>query len=195
MYAYLEGKLAELTPTYAVIDCAGVGYLLQISLSTYEKIQGQSNCKLHTYVNVREDEFSLYGFYSKIEKHTFELMITVSGIGPSTARTLLSTLPAEEFQSAILNGNVSLLKSVKGIGAKTAQRMVLELQDKMAKGADEFVSTMTNVNQNRDEAAAALVMLGFSKPMAEKALIKVTRNQGDTELSVEELIKLALKAL
>ena len=195
MYAYIKGQLAELTPTHAVIESNGVGYFLQITLATFEKIQGQENCRLYTYLNVREDELSLYGFYTKTEKSTFELMITVSGIGPSTARTLLSTLPAEEFQSAILSGNISLLKSVKGIGAKTAQRMVLELQDKLAKGTNEVIEVNSPKEQKRNEAVAALVMLGFTKPMAEKALIKVIKSNPQTDITVEQLIKLALKTL
>lgn len=195
MFAYLEGKLAEVTPTYAIVDCSGVGYMLNITLSTYEKIQGKNTCKLFTYVNVREDEFSLFGFHSMGERHIFELMISVSGIGPSTARTMLSTLPAEELQSAILSGNVALLKSVKGIGAKTAQRMVLELQDKMAKTAGEIQMPMGSGSVKKEEASAALVMLGFTRPMAEKAIIKVSKQRQGEDLSVEELIKLALKTI
>ena len=172
MYAYIKGQLAELTPTHAVIESNGVGYFLQITLATFEKIQGQENCRLYTYLNVREDELSLYGFYTKTEKSTFELMITVSGIGPSTARTLLSTLPAEEFQSAILSGNISLLKSVKGIGAKTAQRMVLELQDKLAKGTNEVIEVTHPKNKNETKPWPLWLCLVSQNQWPKRLLLK-----------------------
>lgn len=194
MYAFIEGELAELSPTHAVVNCLGVGYLLHISLTTFEEIQGKKACRLHTHLVVKEDDLSLYGFSNPNERHIFQMLITVSGIGPSTARTMLSTLPADELQHAILNGNVPLLKSVKGVGAKTAQRMVLELQDKLAKTSVE-VGVGSTTHHNRDEALNALVMLGFTKPMAEKALLKVSKQEGGNQLSVEDLIKQALKAL
>lgn len=196
MYAYLNGTLADVGPTHAVIDVNGVAYLLSISLNTYEKIQNEKQAKLFTYLWVKDDALSLFGFADKDEQSIFELMISVSGVGPNTARTILSTLTANEAVDAISQGNVSLLKSVKGIGAKTAQRMVLELQDKVVKtsGAEGFLG-ISAAQAQKEEALSALVMLGFAKNTADKALDKILKQNKGQELSVEQLIKLTLKSI
>ncbi|MGB0428835.1 MAG: Holliday junction branch migration protein RuvA [Bacteroidia bacterium] len=196
MYGYLKGDLAECSPTNALLDVNGVGYDLSISLYTFEKISNKKQIVLFTYLWVKDDALSLFGFFDKEEKAIFEMMITVSGIGPNTARTVLSTLSPSEVVSAISSGNVPLLKSVKGIGAKTAQRMVLELQDKLMKnGSGGQLDVMQAHDASREEAIAALVMLGFARNAAEKALARVIKNNSDDDLSVEQLIKLTLKAI
>jgi len=194
MYAYLKGQLADISPTDAVVDVNGVGYALSISLYTYERIVGKKDVILFTHLWVKEDQLSLFGFCDKEEKAIFELMITVSGIGPSIARTVLSTLSPSEVVSAISGGNVPLLKSVKGIGAKTAQRMVLELQDKIIKGVGTVDVTPLKDSKN-EEAITALTMLGFARNAAEKALAAVIKKHAGQDLSVEQLIKLTLKAI
>lgn len=194
MYAYLKGRLADISPTDVVVDVNGVGYALSISLYTYERINGKKEVILFTHLWVKEDQLSLFGFCDKEEKAIFELMITVSGIGPSIARTVLSTLSPSEVVSAISGGNVPLLKSVKGIGAKTAQRMVLELQDKIIKGVGTVDVTPLKDSKN-EEAIAALTMLGFARNAAEKALAAVIKKHAGEDLSVEQLIKLTLKAI
>ena len=194
MYAFVKGPIAECTPTNVVIDVNGVGYNLSISLYTYERISQLKQAQLFTHLWVKDDALSLFGFVDKEEKAIFELMITVSGVGPNTARTVLSTLSPSEVISAISQGNVPLLKSVKGIGIKTAQRMVLELQDKVMKGGSGQIDLSGAINPNQEEAIAALVMLGFAKNAAEKSLASVIKkNPGDH--TVEQLIKLTLKAI
>lgn len=195
MYAYLKGYLAECNPTSVVLDVNGVGYHLSISLYTFEKIAKLKEVQLFTHLWIKEDAHALFGFFDKEEKAIFELMITVSGIGPSTARTMLSTLSPSEVIAAISTGNVPLLKSVKGIGVKTAQRMVLELQDKVLKGGGSQGVILPAKDQNREEAVAALVMLGFARNAAEKALAIVIKTHPGEELTVEQLIKLTLKAI
>lgn len=195
MYAYIKGAIAECTPTHVVVDVNGIGYKLNISLHTFEKVSNKKEVILFTYLWVKEDALSLFGFASKEEQSIFELMITVSGIGPNTARTILSTLSPNEVIGAISTGNVPLLKSVKGIGAKTAQRMVLELQDKVMKVGDAQLASMQAHDAQREEAIAALVMLGFARNAAEKALGGVIKNNQGEDLTVEKLIKLSLKAI
>lgn len=195
MYAYVKGSVANCTPTEIVIDVNGVGYLLNISLHTFEKIGAKKEAILFTYLWVKDDGLSLFGFADKEEKAIFELMITVSGIGPNTARTILSTLSPNEVVGAISTGNVPLLKSVKGIGAKTAQRMVLELQDKVMKVGNAQLASLHANDSTREEAIAALVMLGFARNAAEKALASAIKNNPGEDLTVEKLIKLSLKAI
>ncbi|MFY0675185.1 MAG: Holliday junction branch migration protein RuvA [Bacteroidia bacterium] len=195
MYGYLRGDLVECSPTNALVDVGGVGYDLSISLNTYEKISSNKKVVLFTYLWVKEDALSLYGFADKEEKAIFELMITVSGIGPNTARTVLSTLSPNEVVGAISTGNVPLLKSVKGIGAKTAQRMVLELQDKVMKTGGTQLDVLQASDARREEAIAALVMLGFARNAAEKALGAVLKKHSGEDLTVEQLIKYTLKAI
>ena len=194
MITHIEGKLIEKTPTYAVIDCGGVGYLLHISLNTFSKLPVSGTCKIYSHLAIREDAHTLYGFVDQEERHLFRHLISVSGVGASTARMILSSLHPAEVHQAILNGNVPLLQSVKGIGAKSAQRIIVDLKDKLAKeGVISGISLPLN-NRIKDEALSALVMLGFAKNVAERAVDKVVKSEGDS-LLVEQLIKLALKNL
>ena len=194
MYDYFIGKLAEKTPTYAVIDCNGVGYLLNISLYTYSQLNETEKCKLFAHLSIKEDAHTLYGFSTKLERETFRQLINVSGVGAATARVILSSLNPQEIADAILTANVSTFKNVKGIGEKTAQRIIIDLKGKLDKeniGAEIFVGQHNN---NRNEALMALTLLGFQKSHAEKALDKVMKtNEGD--VSIEELIKQTLKIL
>lgn len=195
MYNYFEGRLDEINPAYAVIDCGGVGYLLEITLSTYEKLKSHTlnsgeKVRLYTHEAIREDAHQLYGFYEQDERTMFRLLISVNGVGPASARIILSSMNATELQQAIANQDAKSLQRAKGIGAKTAQRIVLELQDKINPSGDIAVGT-SSINQNISEATSALIMLGFAKPAIDKAFHAIdTANQ-----SVEELIKLALKKL
>ena len=182
MFEYLSGKLASLTAATAVVDCGGVGYLLEISLNTYSAIQTQTEV-------VREDAYQLYGFYTQSEREMFRLLIGVSGVGAATARMMLSSLSVDELTSAIASQDDKMLKRVKGVGAKTAQRIVLELQDKVGSVPSGVVSTAA-VSRSKEEALSALVMLGFPKAAADKVLQSL-----DAALSVEDLIKQALQKL
>ena len=194
MYNHFEGRLVEKTPTYAVVDCGGVGYLLHISLNTFSKIGSSEKCRLYAHMAVREDAHQLFGFADQEERAIFRHLISVSGVGASTARMILSSLSPGEVTQAILAGNVPLLKSIKGIGEKSAQRIIVDLKGKLGKDdmAMEFF-TSTN-NTAREEALSALVMLGFARNVAEKALEKVVKVEGNGA-SVEHLIKQALKNL
>lgn len=193
MIAQIKGKLIEKTPTYVVIDCNGVGYQLNISLNTFSKIGNDENCLLLTHYVVREDAHLLYGFKEKSERELFRQLISVSGVGSSTAMMILSSLSPEETKIAIISGNVNVLKSVKGIGLKTAERIIIDLRDKVGKSdGTEIFSSFAN-NTIKDEALSALVMLGFSKLPADKALTKIMME--NSNLTVEELIKRTLKSL
>ena len=193
MITHLEGKLVEKNPTDVVIDCNGVGYFINISLHTFSQIPDKEHLKLYTYLQVREDSHSLYGFSSKTEREIFKLLISVSGIGANTARTMLSSLTPEQVKEGIASEDVALIQSVKGIGAKTAQRVIIDLKDKVLKvyGLDEL-SVLPN-NTNKDEALSALEVLGFNKRQAEKVIDKIVKNQPDAQ--VEQIIKEALKNL
>ncbi len=193
MITHLEGKLVEKNPTDVVIDCNGVGYFINISLHTFSQIPDRENLKLYTYLQVREDSHSLYGFSSKTEREIFKLLISVSGIGANTARTMLSSLTPEQVKEGIASGDVALIQSVKGIGAKTAQRVIIDLKDKVLKvyGIDEL-SHIPN-NTNKDEALSALDVLGFNKKQSEKVVDKILQAQPDA--LVEQIIKEALKNL
>lgn len=193
MYDYIKGKLAYKGPTHVVIEAAGVGYHIVISLNTFEYIKNQEDCKLFTSFQVREDSHTLFGFSEEGERRLFEHLISVSGIGPNTARMILSSITPAEIQAAIIQGDVKLIQRIKGIGPKTAQRMVLELQDKLTK---EGPDTLISMPQNKtvfDEALTALIMLGFVKNKVEKLL--QTLYQEDSSVTVEQLIKNALKKL
>lgn len=193
MYEYIKGKLVSKTPTHAVIEAAGVGYLVIISLNTFEQIKDKEECKLYISFQVREDSQTLYGFYEEGERRLFGHLIMVSGIGPSTARMILSSITPPEMQAAIVQGDVGLIQRIKGIGPKTAQRMVLELQDKLKKeGADTLISMPKNTTVF-EEAQTALIMLGFVKTKVEKTLKSLY--QQDANITVEQLIKNALKKL
>ncbi|MCO6499139.1 MAG: Holliday junction branch migration protein RuvA [Vicingus serpentipes] len=193
MIAQIKGRLIEKTPTYVVIDCGGVGYELKISLNTYSHLGDDEHCLLFTHFVVREDAQLLYGFKEKSERELFRLLTSVSGIGPSTAMMILSSLSPSETKKAITSGDVNTLKSVKGIGAKSAERVIIDLRDKIPGIEISSSNFFTPNNTIKDEALSALMMLGFSKKPAEKALEK-TIDSSD-ELTVEELIKRTLKNL
>jgi Holliday junction DNA helicase RuvA len=197
MIYHVEGKLVEKTPTYAVIDAAGVGYVMQISLNTFSKIGGSENCKLYTeQLYVRDDMPRFYGFADIAERNLFRMLVSVSGVGGTSALLMLSSLSADEIRTAIATGNVALIKSVKGIGEKTAQRVIVDLKDKIGKSGDAIPAEIfiSANNTLKEEALSALVMLGFGKPAADKVLDKIIRTEG-TGQTVEQLIKSALKNL
>ena len=194
MITHLEGKLVEKNPTNVVIDCHGVGYFVNISLNTYSALGSTDNVRLYTYLQIKEDAHTLYGFANKAEREVFVLLISVSGVGAGTARTMLSALTAAQVRSAIINGDVATIQSVKGIGAKTAQRVVLDLKDKMLKLQDLADEPSAIIHSNKEEALAALEVLGFVRKQAEKVLDKILRT-ATQELSVEELIKEGLNQL
>ena len=193
MITYIQGKLVEKNPTDVVIDCNGVGYLLNISLHTFSQIPDKENLKLYTYLQVREDSHTLYGFSSLAEREIFKLLISVSGIGSSTARTMLSSLTPKQVREGIATNNVSLIQSIKGIGAKTAQRVIIDLKDKVLKIYDIDEVSISQNNTSKDEALSALEVLGFARKQAEKVVDKIIATQEDA--NVETIIKLALKNL
>ena len=193
MITQIRGKLVEKNPTYAVVDCNGVGYLLHISLNTFSSLPDQEAVVLYTHLLIREDAHTLFGFINKTEREVFRLLISVSGVGPSIARTMLSSMTSEEIQQAIASENVPEIQSVKGIGAKTAQRVIVDLKDKILQTFDlDEVSVYTN-NTNKEEALSALEVLGFARKQSEKVISSIIKTQKDA--SVEQLIKLALKNL
>ena len=194
MITHIQGKLSEKNPTHVVIDCNGVGYMLNISLHTYSQISDKEQLKLFTHLQVKEDSHTLYGFSSLAEREIFRLLISVSGIGASIARTMLSSLTPKQIREGIATGDVVLIQSIKGIGAKTAQRVILDLKDKILKvyGLEDVSAVSSNTNKN--EALSALVMLGFNKNAADKAIDTVMRTAEGT-ISVELIIKAALKSL
>jgi Holliday junction DNA helicase RuvA len=194
MYAYIDGKLAFKCPTYVVIDAGGIGFQINISLNTYGAIQDTERCKLYTWLHVKEDGHTLYGFYEEGERRLFLHLISVSGIGPNTGRMILSSITPAEIQAAIVKGDVPLIQRIKGIGPKSAQRMILELQDKLRKEGPDSLITMPSHHTAKEEALSALVMLGFTKNIAEKSLDTAIKT-GSENLSVEQLIKIALKSL
>jgi len=191
MITHIQGKLIEKTPTYVVIDCGGVGYILHISLNTFAKVTDTEFQKFYTHLIVKEDSQTLFGFKDITEREVFRLLISVSGIGASIARTMLSSMSPEQVQQAIASGDVPTIQSVKGIGAKTAQRLIIDLKDKILKTfhLDE-VSAVQN-NTNKDEALSALEVLGFNKKQSEKVVDKIVKQSPD--LTVEQIIKQALK--
>ncbi|HEY9123322.1 MAG TPA: Holliday junction branch migration protein RuvA [Bacteroidales bacterium] len=193
MYDYITGKLTELTPTYLIVENNGIGYVMHISLNTYSKLELNTQARIFAHLQIKEDAHTLYGFYEAKEREVFRILISVSGIGANTARMILSSLTAEEVANAISKENVRALQNIKGIGAKTAQRMIVELKDKMIKIAGSEQNLLPQYNTSADEALSALVMLGFQKGAAEKALAQISRE--NKQASVEEYIKLALKVL
>lgn len=194
MYAYIDGKLTFKNPAYVVIEAGGIGYHINISLNTYSNLADAERCKLYTWLHVKEDGHTLYGFADEGERRLFLHLISVSGIGPNTGRMILSSITPTEIQAAIVNADYPLIQRIKGLGAKTAQRLVLELQDKLKKeGVDSLIS-MPQHNTVKDEALSALVMLGFAKQTAEKTIDQILKVTEGT-LSVEQLIKQALKNL
>ena len=193
MYDYLRGEIAEIAPTYAVIDCGGVGSYVNISLNTYTAIQNLREAKLFVYEAIREDAYTLFGFRDKQEREMFELLISVSGVGPNTARMILSSLTVDDLMSVIASGNSGMLKSVKGIGAKTAQRIIVDLKDKVTGVGDAAAVAEQGSGEAYEEAVAALIMLGFTRAAVQKTVGKLLREQ--PTLKVEEIIKMALKLL
>jgi len=195
MYDYLEGRLAEKNPAYAVIDVQGAGYFLNISLNTYSKLPDEDHrCKLYAHLVVKEDAFVLYGFAGSDERDLFRELISVSGVGAGTARIILSSLNPDEIAEAIVTGNAPLLQRIKGIGQKTAQRIIIDLKDRLSKELIPHEKSGLVHNTKKEEALSGLIILGFQKMVAEKALNKVIESKGSS-LSVEELIRNALKIL
>ena len=193
MLDYLSGKLVEKHPTHLVLECGGVGYFLNISLNTYSAVPDAENLKVYTHLQIREDAHTLFGFYTLAEREVFRLLISVSGVGSSTARTMLSSMTPAQVRDAIASEDVVAIKAVKGIGAKTAQRVILDLRDKVLKVYDlDEVSPRPN-NTNKEEALSALEVLGFARKSAEKVVDAALRQ--DPSLSVEGIIKSALKNL
>ena len=194
MYEFINGELTEKNPTYAVIEANGIGYMLNISLHTYSRLKEGENCTLFTHLVVREDAMILYGFADAEERELFRQLISVSGVGPNTARMILSSIPPSEIAQAIAEGNAPLLQSIKGIGSKTAQRLIVDLKDKLSKDLIPYEKLPGGYNTKKEEALSGLIILGFSKMMAEKALTKVIEKEGSA-LPVEQLIRHALKIL
>ena len=194
MYAYLQGKFTVKNPAQVCVDISGVGYEVNISLNTYSQIQNLEQGRLFTYLQIKEDSHTLYGFFDKAEKEIFVQLIGVSGIGAATARMMLSSMKPEEINRAILQGNIKLLESIKGIGKKTAERLVLELKDKVGKlGADINIPAIAG-NSLQPDALNALIALGISRPMAEASLQKIILSEPHIA-NLEDLIKKALKTL
>lgn len=193
MIAHIQGKLTEKTPTEVVIDCGGVGYHINISLHTYSLLPVSDTIKLFTYLQIKEDSHTLFGFVEKSEREIFKMLLSVSGIGASIARTMLSSLEPKQIINAIAAGDVGTIQSIKGIGTKTAQRAILDLKEKVLKLYDIDEVSMSQNNTNRDEALSALEVLGFNKKLAEKAVEKIAKENPDA--TVETIIKQALKNL
>lgn len=193
MITHIQGKLVEKNPTDVVVDCNGVGYLLNISFNTYSQISDQENIKLYTHLQVREDSHTLFGFSSLAEREIFRLLISVSGIGASTARIMLSSLTPKQVREGIATEDVALIQSIKGIGLKTAQRTIIELKDKILKVYDIDEVSISQSNTSKDEALSALEVLGFNKKQAERVIDKFVASQPDA--NVETIIKEALKSL
>lgn len=193
MIAHIHGKLIEKTPTDVVIDCNGVGYHINISLHTYSLLPPTETIKLFTYLQIKEDAHTLFGFVEKSEREIFKMLLSVSGIGASIARTMLSSLEPKQIIQALAVGDIAAIQSIKGIGNKTAQRAILDLKDKVLKVYDLDEVSMSLNNTNKDEALSALEVLGFNKKLAEKVIDKVVMQ--DPTATVETLIKQALKNL
>lgn len=197
MYEYITGKLTEATPTYAVVEAHGIGYFINISLKTYSDIEGKQEAKLYVHFIVREDQQTLFGFTTKLERELFRQLISVSGVGGNTARMILSTYSPRELQNIIATENAVLLKNVKGLGLKTAQKIIVELSGKMLEiGASDLMAISTPTNQRPeafDEALAALSMLGFQKSASEKVLNAIFKD--NPGIGVEDAIRTALKSL
>lgn len=191
MIAHLNGRLVEKSPTHVIVECGGVGYFVKISLNTFSKLGSEESIKIFTQLQVREDSHSLFGFYTIAEREMFNHLISVSGIGANTGILMLSAMTSDEIATAIVQGDVGLIQSIKGIGAKTAQRVIIDLKDKVAKSdfVTENIFTANNTNQN--DALTALLSLGFDRKRAEQAINKILTD----EQTVEQIIKEALKIL
>lgn len=194
MYDYISGKITHATATYLVVEANGVGYQLQVSLQTYSKLKDTQSAKVYTHLSIKEDAHLLFGFVDEDERQLFRHLISVSGVGPGTARVMLSSLSTSELQSAITTGNVAVIKKIKGIGDKTAQRIVIDLKDKLGKAGTSAPVLLTQGNTIKEEALSALLTLGFNRNVAEKELNKVLAGSGEVQ-SVEVLLREALKNL
>ncbi len=193
MFEYIKGHIIESSPAHCIVENNGIGYFINISLNTYTQLQNQKEIQLFLYEQIREDAHNLYGFYNVTERNIFTHLISVSGIGANTARMMLSSMSPHEIHEAIISGNVNLLKGIKGIGAKTAQRIIVDLTDKLGKEpVDQKIFTEPN-NTIKDEALSALVMLGFVKGSAQKVIDKILA--AEPNCKVEEVIKKALKMM
>ncbi len=192
MFEYIKGKIVEINPTYLIIENLGIAYFVNISLNTYSNTKENEERKIFIHQVIREDANLLFGFLNKTDREIFRLLITVSGVGANTGRMMLSSMSASEIKKAIIEGQVNTLKSIKGIGVKTAQRIIIDLKDKIAKTGDDNV-LIPEINKNKEEALSALIMLGFKKVSVEKNIDKILKK--DATLSVEEILKIALKQL
>ena len=193
MIDYIKGKIVELSPAHTVVEVSDIGYHVNISLATYSELNGKDNAKIYVYEAIREDSHTLFGFFGRQERQLFLLLISVSGVGANTARVILSSIAIDDLQSAIQTGNAAILKSVKGIGSKTAERIIVDLKDKVSKIEISTVDKPVVDNVLADEAVAALVMLGFSQMPAQKAVRKVI--EINPQLTIEQVIKQSLKLL
>jgi len=196
MFDYIKGDIAELTPAFVVIEAAGIGYCIHITLPTFTALNGKPNARLYVYEAIREDAHLLFGFMNQAERQLFLLLISVSGIGANTARMIMSSYSTQEIQEMIATGNVSALNAIKGIGTKTAQRIIVDLKDEILKIAGTGSGSATSVTANsevKEEAVSALVMLGFAAAASQKAVDQILKN--DPNLRVEQLIKTALKIM
>lgn len=193
MIAHIQGKLVEKNPTDVVIDCNGVGYQVHISLHTYSLLPNTENIKLYAYLQIKEDAHTLFGFVEKSEREIFKMLLSVSGIGASIARTMLSSLEPKQIIQALASGDVGTIQSIKGIGSKTAQRAILDLKDKVLKVYDLNEVSILQDNTNKDEALSALEVLGFNRKLAEKSVEKIVKENPDA--TIETIIKQALKNL
>jgi len=194
MIAHLRGKIVEKNPTDVIVECGGVGYFLNISLNTFSQLPAEENIFIYVYMQVREDAHTLFGFMQKTEREIFKKLISVSGIGASTARTMLSSLTPSQVVEAITHEDVPVIQSVKGIGAKTAQRVIIDLKDKLSDvGGEDGENISASRNTHKDEALSALETLGYTRKQSEKVVTRIIKN--DASASVETIIKLALKNL
>ena len=195
MISHLRGRMIEKTPTHVILECNGVGYHLEVSLHTFSGLSSEEEQLLYTHLQIKEDSHTLFGFLSEFERAVFRLLISVSGVGAATARTMLSSLSPSDVVGAIASEQVAVVQSVKGIGAKTAQRMILELKDKVLalEGAEDLVANTTVKGQNGEEAIAALEVLGFTRKSVQKIVDKLLT--ADSQMSVEDLIKNTLNAI
>lgn len=195
MYDYIKGEIVEISPTEVILECNGIGYSIMISLQTYDALKESDEAKVYIYHHIREDEEQFYGFATKNERELFKLLISVSGVGVGSARMMLSSLTDEEIRNAILSEDVRTIKSIKGIGMKTAQRLILDLKDKIVKGAgvETAETTVPTKNHNIDEATTALLNLGFSKVNINKILPEILKESPDA--SIETIIREGLKRL
>lgn len=193
MITHIRGKLVEKNPTYAIVECNGVGYFLNISLNTFSKIPDSEAILLYTHLSIREDAHTLFGFADKTEREIFKLLISVSGVGPSIARTMLSSMTTDQIQQAIATEDVATIQSVKGIGSKTAQRVIVDLKDKILKTYELSEDSANSNNTIKEEALSALEVLGFSRKQVDKVIHRIIQESPD--ISLENIIKQALKNL